>query len=343
MGHITIKDLALQSGLSKSTVSRALANDINVSASTRKKVQELARQLGYTRNELAVDFTHRRSHTIGVVVPEIVTPFFINVINSIQQSLYAKGYKVIITQSDENPDIELHNLRMLESYRVDGIIACVCREDKNMEEYRRLQDSGIPVVFFNRTPGKMEVTKVVTDDYIKSFFVVEHLIRQGRRKIVHLTGLPWIPTSSDRLRGYRDALEKFRLPCDSELIIHCPDIRISDGYRKMESFLPAHKDIDAVFGFTDTLAIGAMKYLQKAGVRIPDQVAVAGFSGTLLATLVSPALTTVVQPLDEMGRTAAQLLLDKITNPALPDKTVELKAEIVVRQSTDKEALEELY
>lgn len=333
MKYITIKDIAKELNISKSTVSRALANDKNVSKETKEKVLSLARQMGYKRNEMAVNLRKMYTQTIGIIVPEMVTPFFLHVIITIQKVLNDNGFKVIITQSHEDADSELYNLKLLESYRVDGIIMSICDKDKNLKEYIRLKESNIPIVFFDRVPSKIYANKVIVDDYKKSLFMMEHLIRSGRRRILHLAGPNRIPNTHERKRAYVDALNKFKIPFDPKLIIDGENLR-SEGERVIKNFLAKNIPFDAIFSFGETLSIGALNYLQNEGFRIPEDISICGFSGTYLSTIVTPQLTAIQQPFEEMGKVAAELIIDQLQNPENSCQTVTLDAEIIIRQST---------
>lgn len=333
MKHVTIKDIANHLTLSVSTVSRALTDDKNIRRETKEKVLAAAKTLGYRPNPVATNLKYGRTNTVGVIVPEMVTPFASQVIEGIQKILYAKGLKVIIAQSDENPQREKENLQLMESFMVDGIIICLCHHAENRALYTRLQEEGIPMVFFDRIPEDKDASKVIVDDYAKSFFMMEHLIRSGRRRIAHLQAPSYIYNSVERFRGYKDALTKFRIPYDDSLVIKT-GMTIDDGRRAAEQLTRANTSFDALFAFTDTLAIGAMNYLREQGISIPEEVAIASFSGTILSTIVYPQLTTVEQPLEEMGEAAARLMLEKINDPSAANRTIVLDAKIRVRGST---------
>lgn len=331
MKHVTIKDIANHLTLSVSTVSRALTDDKNIRRETKEKVLAAAKALGYRPNPVATNLKYGRTNTVGVIVPEMVTPFASQVIEGIQKVLYAKGLKVIIAQSDENPQREKENLQLMESFMVDGIIICLCHHAENRALYTRLQEEGIPMVFFDRIPEDKDASKVIVDDYAKSFFMMEHLIRSGRRRIAHLQAPSYIYNSVERFRGYKDALTKFRIPYDDSLVIKT-GMTIDDGRRAAEQLTRANTSFDALFAFTDTLAIGAMNYLREQGISIPEEVAIASFSGTILSTIVYPQLTTVEQPLEEMGEAA--VMLEKINDPSAKNRTIVLDAKIRVRGST---------
>lgn len=334
MKYVTIKDIAGHLALSVSTVSRALAGDKNIRRETKEKVLEAARLLGYKPNPVATNLKYGRTNTVGVIVPEMVTPFAAEVIDGIQSVLYAKGLKVIIAGSDEDAHRERENLQLMERFRVDGMIVCLCSYLENRDEYVRLQRGGMPVVFYDRIPEGLEASVVRVDDYVKSFFLVEHLIRSGRRRIVHLQGPAGVYNALERARGYRNALAKFRIPADGELVMPA-GLNFRDGAVAADRLLERGVGFDAIFAFTDTVAIGAMNRLREAGVKIPGEVAVAGFSGTVLSTIVNPCLTTIEPPLIRMGQTAAELILEKINSPSSPDRCVVLDAEIRLRASTE--------
>lgn len=334
MSFVTIKDIAKKLGISASTVSRALRDESNIKEETKLKIQALAKELGYEPNYIAVSLKQKQSKTIGIIVPEMITTFFITIIDAIQEKLSKSGYKIIITQSQENSDIELNNLRLLETYRVDGIIMSICNLHKNSGEYLRIINKGIQMVFFDRLPV-IDAPKIGINDYTKAFFLVEHLILQGRKRIVHLAGPDYLQNAIDRKKGYIDALKKYKINIDQNLIISA-GINYSDGEQSAKKLIEKDKrKFDAMFCFTDILAIGAKQYLQNEGYKIPEDIALAGFSGSFLSSLIHPQLTTVEQPLVLMGHTCADLMLEKIKSPVLPNKIIILDAEIKYRGSTD--------
>lgn len=340
MKHVTIKDIARHLSLSVSTVSRALVNDKNIRRETKEKVLETAKALGYKPNPVATNLKYGHTNTVGVIVPEMVTPFASQVINGIQSVLYANGIKVIIAESGEDPVKERENLQTMERFMVDGIIICLCSYKENKDEYLRLQEAEMPMVFYDRIPHGMNVSQVIVDDYMKAFFLVEHLIREGYKRIVHLQGPDDVYNSVERARGYRDALSKFNIPFEREMLLKT-GMTFCDGERAANALIERGFSFDAVFAFTDTLAIGAMNRLRELGKKIPEEVAVASFSGTVLSTIVYPQLTTVEPPLFQMGTTAAGLILEKIKEPSSPDRSIVLDAEIKLRASSKKKKISE--
>ena len=263
----------------------------------------------------------------------MVTPFAATVIGGIQRVLYGRGLKVIIAQSDENPQTECGNLELMERFMVDGVIACPCDATRNGEIYRRIRQRGVPLVFYDRAPLRVDASRVIVDDFATSYFLMEHLVRRGCRRIVHLGGPAHIPNARERLRGFRYALGKFGFVSDGRSVIPA-GVTFDDGRAAADELLRRMPDADGLFAWTDTVAIGAMNRLRELGIRVPAQMAVAGYSGTVLSTIVNPQLTTVEQPLDEMGSRAAELILEKIADPSAPDRTVTLTACIRERAST---------
>jgi len=335
MKYITIKDIARELNFSVSTVSRALAGDKNIRRETKEIILEAAERLGYKRNPVATNLQSGRTNTVGVIVPEMDTPFFARIIDGIQNVLYKKGLKVIITNSGENPNREKEHLLMLEDFMVDGIIIGICHQDKNRDEFIRLRDKGIPLVFYDRIPNVLDVTKVIADDYAKTFFLVEHLICKGITEIAHIKAPDYMQSSYVRFKAYKDALTKFKIPLNEELVIESPGMHFEDGIIAAEQLINKNIPVKAIFAYTDIVAIGVMNFLRGKNIRIPEDIAVAGFSGTILSQMVYPPLTTVDLPLFEIGETAAELIIEKIKNPSVKDRTITLNAEIKLRESTE--------
>lgn len=333
MKHVTIKDIARSLCISVSTVSRALTDDKNIRRETREAVLREAERLGYRRNPVAMNLKMGRTNTIGVIVPEMHTPYASQVVAGIQSVLYKNNQKVMIAESDENPDRERESLQMMEEFMVDGLIVSLCSYKHNIETYRRLANEGVAIVFYDRIPhGMDDMPQVMVDDNNDSYFMAEHLIRLGRRRIAYLYGPDDVYNAVERGRGYREAMEKFQI-YDPRLIVKT-GMTFADGAAAVDSLVRQGIEFDAVYAFTDTLAIGAMNRLREIGRRIPEDVAVAGFSGTELSTIVFPQLTTVEPPLTEMGQRAAELVLEKVHNPESENRKIVLRTEMKLRAST---------
>ncbi|WP_337480392.1 substrate-binding domain-containing protein, partial [Prevotella sp.] len=255
------------------------------------------------------------------------------VVAGIQSILYKNNQKVMIAESDENPNRERENLQMMEEFMVDGLIVSICSYKHNVETYRRLAKEGVAIVFYDRIPhGMDDMPQVMVDDNNDSYFMAEHLIRLGRSRIAYLYGPDDVYNAVERAGGYREAMEKFHL-YDPQLVVKT-GMTFADGAAAMDSLVRQGIEFDAVYAFTDTLAIGAMNRLRELGRRIPEDVAVAGFSGTELSTIVNPQLTTVEPPLAEMGQRAAELVLEKVRNPKAENRKIVLRTEMKCRAST---------
>ena len=333
MKHVTIKDIARSLCISVSTVSRALTDDKNIRRETREAVLREAERLGYRRNPVAMNLKMGRTNTIGVIVPEMHTPYASQVVAGIQSVLYKNNQKVMIAESDENPNRERESLQMMEEFMVDGLIVSICSYKHNVETYRRLAKEGVAIVFYDRIPhGMDDMPQVMVDDNNDSYFMAEHLIRLGRRRIAYLYGPDDVYNAVERGRGYREAMEKFQI-YDPQLVVKT-GMTFADGAAAVDSLVRQGIEFDAVYAFTDTLAIGAMNRLREKGRCIPEDVAVAGFSGTELSTIVFPQLTTVEPPLTEMGQRAAELVLEKVRNPEAENRKIVLRTEMKCRAST---------
>ena len=221
----------------------------------------------------------------------------------------------------------------MEHCMVDGLLISVCDKERNTDVYRRIVSRGTPVVFFDRTMDNVEASQVRSDDYIVAFFMVEQLIRSGNKRIVHIPGPSRIRNAYERQRGYRDALEKFHVDFNPDLVLP-PALSAEEGSLVMDNFLDRNIPFDAVFGFTETAVLGAKSVIQKHGLRIPDDVALCCMSGTTLATLVHPQLTAVEQPIAKMAQEGCRLLLEHLADADKPIEEIALRGETVIREST---------
>ncbi|MBL7969833.1 MAG: LacI family DNA-binding transcriptional regulator [Prolixibacteraceae bacterium] len=336
MKHITIKDVAKRLNCSVSTVSRAFNDKYDIRKDTRELILATAKEMGYSPNPIAKSLLKQCSNQIGVVVPEFINSFFPEVIIGIQEVFLKKGYQVLIMQSGESHVTELENVKTLENNMVDGMIVSLSLETKNVDYYKELIKQGFPLVFFNRVSNELDTSKVLIDDYKWAFFANEHLIYQGFKKIFHFAGPSGLMFSQNRKNGFIDAHRKHKLPFTESHIIET-GLMIWDGERVMEKLIHENNVPEAIFAVNDPTAIGAMKMLKKHGYKIPGDVALVGFTESKLAELIDPPLTSVAQPTKEIGRTAAQLLLEQIESKGIfVPQTVVLNGRLNVRESSMK-------
>jgi LacI family transcriptional regulator len=335
MAPATIKDLARELKLSPSTVSRALRNHPDISPGTKKRVVSLADKLDYHPDSIAQSLQTKKTKTIGVIVPEIKQPFFASVINGIEELAYAAGYTIIVCQSNETADREVVVARSLGSHRVAGLLVSLSRNTKNLDHFKLLQRRGVPVVFFDRVSNDIEASKVVVDDYKGAFEVVEHLIKYGYKRIAHLAGPQNLSISKYRFKGYKDALRQGNLSYNDSMVVR-GGLDDTDGIVGVQKLLNLSTIPDAIFAVNDPVAIGAFVMIKEHGLKIPQDIALAGFSNTHMTSLLEPPLTTVEQPSYEIGKTAAQLLMEQINgnHEQFVPKFMVLKTHLIVRGST---------
>ena len=335
MAPATIKDLAKELNLSASTVSRALRDHPDISPLTKKRVISLANKLDYHPDSIAQSLQTQKTKTIGVIVPEIKQPFFASVINGIEELAYSAGYTIIVCQSSETYDREVLYTRTLVSHRVAGLLVSLSQTTQNLDHFKALQRRGVPIVFFDRVNDDIEASKVVVDDYNGAFAAVDHLIKSGYKRIAHLAGPKNLSISKYRLKGYKDALKLGNRPYNEELVVY-GGLDDTDGVVGFQKLLSLEILPDAVFAVNDPVATGAFLTIKEHGLKIPDDIALVGFSNTNVSSLLDPPLTTVEQPTYEIGKTAVQLLLAQINNSEenfVPQFEV-LKTHLIIRGST---------
>jgi LacI family transcriptional regulator len=334
MKRTTIKDVARKLNVAVSTVSRAFNDKYDIRKETRDLILKTAHEMGYHPNPIAQKLIQRKTFTVGVVVPEFVNSYFPEVIIGIQDVLVKKGYQVLVMQSNECHTTELENVKTLENNMVDGLIISLSRETLNNEYYIRMLEKGYPIVFFNRIDDQIPASRVLFDDYKWAYFATEHLIKQGYKRIYHLSGFKHLSLSRNRIMGYQKAMNKFKIPFQKSQIIET-GFYMEDGQSVMRSLLDRGELPEAIFASTDPAAIGAMRVIKKAGLRIPQDIAVVGFSESRMAEVVDPPLTSVSQPTFEMGKAAAELLLKQIAADGFASvQTIVLNGKLNIRESS---------
>ncbi|UGU18223.1 LacI family transcriptional regulator [Sinomicrobium kalidii] len=338
-GNPTIHEIARALNINSSTVSRALNNSSRVTQKTKEKVWAKARELGYQRNLLASNLRRSRSNTIGVVIPRISRHFFSSTIAGIEEAAFAAGFNVIICQSLEKLDREKSIVKNLIANRVDGILISVSMETTDSKHLEYFRDNGTPLVFFDRHCEDMpDASKVLIDDRQAAYDAVEHLIARGCKKIAHFSGPQELEIYKNRLKGYRQALKDHQIPYSSKLVFPSR-LMEADGYDSARKLLKNNADIDGIFSANDVSAIGAVKYLKKQGKRIPEDIAIVGFSNEPISEVIEPSLTTVDQSGFEIGKIACDLLVNNIRNEAdakVLNKAIVLKTTLIERGSTQR-------
>lgn len=342
---ITIKDIAKALGLSTSTVSRALRGSHEISADTKKMVVEYAEQFNYRPNPIALSLKERRSRSIGVVVCEIANNYFSQAINGIESVAYNRGYHVIISQSHESYEREIVNVEHLASRSVDGLLVSLSAETNQFEHFKNLHDKGFPIVFFDRITDEIETHKVVADNYQGAYNVTKHLIDAGYKKIAHLSSAAHLSISIERLEGYKAALKDNKIPYNDSYIKNCNHGGMI--YQELEEAVKSLMNLkdkpDAIFSGGDKLTVSCLSILNELKIKVPEEVALAGFSNSPLVELMNPSLTVVKQPAFEMGQTATELLITLIESkrPVTEFERIVLQTEIFERNSSAKKKVKQ--
>jgi LacI family transcriptional regulator len=339
---VTIKELAKELGISKSTVSRALRGSSEIGEETKLRVLELARARNYSPNPFALSLLNHRTYSIGVIVPEIANPFFSSVIGGIEEVAYQRGYQVMIYQSHDSYEREVSSTRHLLQRRADGLLISIASGTPTHEHFRELAEASIPVVFFDRAVEEIQTHKVLVDDYGGAFQATEHLILQGCKRIAHIAGVKSLAISRNRAQGYKDALIKYGLEVKDDWIV-TGEFKHEVGAEAAFQLMALKQRPDAIFAASDRIAIGAHAALRQLGYRMPEDVALMGFSDLAISSLLDPPLSTMVQPTFEMGRQSGELLLDLLEakKPPVLFETRVLKPALMVRRSSQKAAIVE--
>lgn len=333
--NITINDIAAALNISKSTVSRALRDKHDINPETKKRVLEYANKHDYTPDFMARSLRSKTTHTIGVIVPAYNIPFYSIAICGIQDYAMKQGFNVMVCHSSEQYEVEKRNVDALLAADVEGIIVSVARNTELNEHIFKLKRKGVPLVMFNRVIEEFKAAKVVVDDYYGAKQMVNYLHKTGCKDIAHISGPGNIALSSHRKQGYLDALKENGLEYDPLMVVEA-DFTIDSGMKGMSALLQQNSKIDGVFCVCDAVAFGAMKVIKKKGYRIPSDISVAGFTNEPMCEMIEPTLTTVKQPIYEIGESACRLLFSQILNPDLPTEIAVLNTELEIRESTRK-------
>jgi LacI family transcriptional regulator len=330
----TMKRIAGELGVSITTVSKVLNNRKDIGHATRARVLAKVAELGYQPNAVARSLTLRRTHTLGVVIPDLMHSFFVEIVAGLETIASARGYGLLLCSSNENPAKERAEIDMLRQRQVDGIVLASVNASGNTDLLQRLDSLGIGLVMIDRDDHPaVKCDRVVTDDLEVGRLATTHLIDQGRKAIAHILGPP-ITHAKRRAAGYRSALKKHGIRARADWIVRGGFME-GDGYRAMKKLLATKPRVDAVFAANDPAAIGAMKAIWDAGLRVSDDVALVGAGDIALGDLLRVPLTTVSWSRDQQGKEAARLLLDRLgPSPSEKFKSVVIPPRLIVRRSS---------
>lgn len=324
-------------GITPSAVSKALNDNPRISDKTKTAVLQVAKNLNYQPNHLASALRKGKSNLVGIIIPRANSYFFSSVVEKMEEVLNENGYNVIMTQSNESYRKECRNIDALLYTQVDGIIASMANETTQLDSYEKIKTKGIPLILFDRGENDLEVDYVGIDDYKSSQIVVKHLVDQGCKKIAHIAGFKHTRIYKNRIRGYQDALDKYGLPVENDLIIES-NLRIEDGRRIMKQLLNLAQKPDAVYAAGDYAALGALQVLKEENINVPNDIALVGFSNEPFTSFVSPSISTINQHNSEIGRLTAETFLRRIENPEekVSLNKIILQPKLIVRASSNK-------
>jgi DNA-binding LacI/PurR family transcriptional regulator len=328
----TIKDIARQLNISISTVSRAMRNAPDVNVDTKNAVMALSEELNYQPNRLALGLKQKQTHNIGVIVPNL-DYVLSTMVKGIDEVALEAGYTVMVCQSNESFGREIVNTRRLLDSLVDGFIISVSSETKVFDHFKKIQEKEMPMVVFDRITPHLKAPSVRIDNTDGGFQATEHLIEQGYKRIAILAGPKNLGISNSRLEGYLNALNKYKIKPDNDLIIHC-DFNQDYAYVATQELLASKKRPDAIFTISDRMAIGAMLAIKDKGLRMPQDIGLVGFNNEPITNLVTPRISSVDQPAFELGKIAAKLFIERVHNHDMSHIEEVLKPKLCIRESS---------
>jgi len=333
--EVTIYDIARELNLSPATISRGLHDHPGISKKTKKRIADAVEKLGYRTNYFARNLRQQETKTIGVIVHELNGSFITSVLAGIEKVTFEAGYDLIITHSAESAVKEAANAKNLFEKRVDGLIASLSFDTRNLSHFKPFIEKDVPIVFFDRVEQDGTNTVVIIDNAKCGFEAAEHLIEQGCKRIAHITSNLKRNVYSQRLKGFKDALYDHKIPFNDSLLI-------IDGLSEKSAVASAKKILklkplpDGIFITNDFVAAVVMRVLKKSGIRIPEDIAIVGFNNDVIGTLVEPTLTTINYPGEDMGEIAARNLINHLKGLTYlhQTNTIIVRSELIMRQSS---------
>ncbi|MBB6448130.1 LacI family transcriptional regulator [Geomicrobium halophilum] len=328
----TIYDVAEEASVSMATVSRVVNGNPNVKPATRKKVLDAIERLEYRPNAVARGLASKKTTTVGVIIPDISSIFFSELARGIEDIATMYNYNIILCNSDKNKDKEIHLLNTLLEKQVDGIL--FLGGEITEEHAEHLRRSSVPVVLAATFHEEGEFPAINIDYAQAAFDAVDHLLKKDHKHVGMLTGTLEDPVNGyQKFKGYKEALENNNVAFDESLVAVC-DYTYDSAIESLEGLLQSNNKPTAIFSATDEMALGAIHGLQDRGIRVPEDVEVIGFDNTRLATMVRPTLTTVVQPMYDIGAVSMRLLTKYMDNEDIDEQNVVLPHRIAYRNTT---------
>ncbi|MBN2347856.1 MAG: LacI family DNA-binding transcriptional regulator [Bacteroidales bacterium] len=330
----TIYDIARVLNISASTVSRGLNDHPAIRKDTKKKIQQVAMEMGYQHNTFASNLRRKHTRTVGVIVPKLDSYFMSTVIAGIEKKANDLGYNVLIGQSQESVLKESSGILTMFNSRVDGLLISLSTETKNLDHFKILFKKGIPLIFFDRVFEHPDCVSIVIDNFKAGYEATKHLIDQGCKKIVHLGGSQYSNVYVDRFKGYKKALADNNMDFDDDLVIF-NKLDYKCGIEVVRQMLKLDPVPDGVFAANDASAVAVICGFKQFGKQIPQDIAVVGFNNTPMSTVVEPNLTTINYPGEEMGEVAITTLINQIKNVNSHNlNTIVLRHDLIIRPSS---------
>ncbi|SDN71917.1 transcriptional regulator, LacI family [Paenibacillus sp. yr247] len=327
----TIYDVAQAAGVSIATVSKVINETGRISDKTRKHVFSIMEQLNYQPSMVASALTGKSTYTIGLTLPDLANPFFAEIARSVEDRGHEYGFSVFICSTDNDPDKEVKYLSLLTQKRVDGIISAT--RIQNDQFLKKLIQQNIPIALITGEMPTLAVDTVMVDDYLGGYQAGNHLVELGHKRISILVEDMDNMSNRERIRGCKQAMANAGLHLDEHFVI-TGGFTVESGKSAMTNLLLLEERPTAVFACNDLLAIGAIRAAREHGMQLPADLSVVGFDNTILATLIDPPLTTIGQPIHEIGRQAVDLLVQEIKGEKLLKQRVVLLPELVLRNSS---------
>jgi LacI family transcriptional regulator len=336
--NLTLKDLASALGLSVATVSKALKGYKDVSPATRKKVIDYAEKINFKPNSHAAFLRTKQTKLVGVILPKINHNFFSQILKGILDQALQKDYKLIVLCSDESYELEKKHIYDLLQLNVDGIFISIAKSTNNFDHLKTVQKNKISLIVFDRCAKILPSHRVVIDDRKAAFKATEHLIQNGCDKIAYLRGDLISQISIDRFLGFKEALIRYKIPLNPKLVLNFKQNSKEEGKLCASTLIESKIEMNGLFAFEDLLALGAIEEFKKHGFKIPEEIAVIGFSNWELAEMISPSLSSVEQNGYLMGQKVVDLFIKE-----QQDKTKEngyltelIPTKLIIRESTSR-------
>lgn len=334
---LTMKDIAREFGISVATVSRALKNSPRISAERRAAIQQYAREHNFTPNMIAESLRHSRVQplkVIGVIIPEFAHYYFSSILSGIEEEASARGYHIMVAQSNEQYEREVKICQSFYENKVCGIIVSQAKDTHQYDHFQRLIDSGVPLVFYDRICTGVNASRVVVDDYMGAFNAVTHLIETGCTRIAFYGSAMTLEISKNRYNGYKDALLKHGIQPNQELIRFC-DNR-TDAEAITPELLSTDNPPNGFFAVNDDTAIGILYTAKRMGFRVPEDISICGFTNGQRAVACDPMLTTVEQRGIKVGEEAVDILIGHVEGTIPLDKAEKriVRTRLIIRGTT---------